>query len=538
MIRKLRTIAVLLIASAFITPAYSHYNFTDSTQNSCIDPVICQLDSMSLTMFTRDKLFIDNATVLASINMPYDAIPKYTPDEMKEKMKLIPSLIPLNYNNTVKQFVDFFAYRRRGLMASCIANSQIYFPQIEAILDKKGLPLELKYLTIVESAFNPVAVSRAGATGLWQLMYGTGTQLGLNINSYIDERRDPVKATEAAADYLKKLYDYYGDWQLVLAAYNSGPGTVNKAIARAGGVKNFWAILNYLPAETRSYVPTYIAVAYVMNYYQDYKLVSAEPKRDLYAVDTVMITAKVSLKHISDVLGIPMDELQFLNPSVKAGVIPYTAKGFGLNLPINYFALFETRLNDVMVDSSQMIQEAMPMMASSTKTIWYRVKSHETMAKIAAKYSLTEKEIKKWNRLKNTYVYAGQKLKLVVTTYSSATSASYAQAFSSKVLDKSRVDTLKNRPSTSLLPDSNTAEQEDTVLDSTTTQVAASTTKDTNTIQLDKSCNCIYHVVQPGDTLWSIAKHYDGETVDKLKADNKQLQNRPMKVGDVIKILQ
>jgi membrane-bound lytic murein transglycosylase D len=533
-IHQFRTIVVLLIASAFITPAYSFYNFSDSSaQASCIDPVICQLDSMSLSMFTRDRLYIDDASVLNSINMPYDAIPKYTSEEMQEKMKLIPSLIPLNYNNTVRQFIEFFAYRRRALMASCIANSQLYFPVMEEILDRKGLPLELKYLPIIESAFNPVAVSRAGATGLWQLMYGTGAQLGLNINSYVDERRDPVKATAAAADYLKKLYDFYGDWQLVLAAYNSGPGTVNKAIARAGGVKNFWAILNYLPAETRSYVPTYIAMAYVMNYYQDYKLVSAEPKRTLYAVDTVLISAKVSLKHISDVLGIPVDELQFLNPSLKAGVIPYTEKGYGLNLPMNYFALFEARQNDIMVDSSQMML-ALPLMTATTKTIWYKVKNHETMAKIAAHYSVTESSIKKWNKLKNSYVYAGQKLKLVITTYSNAEAPGYAQAFSSKVLDKSRVDTI-GKASTSGIPVTTADENADTTADSTT--AATTTVEDTNSIKLDKSCNCVYHVVQPGDTLWSIAKHYEGITIDKLKSDNKEIQNRPIKVGDVIKIL-
>ncbi len=538
---KFRTIAVFLIASAFITPAYSFYNFTDSTQAGCIDPVICRLDSMSLNTFKRDKLFGDDAAVLASIGLPYDAIPKFTEDEVKEKMRLIPSFIPLNYNTTVKQFIDFFAYRRRGLMSSCLANSQIYFPIIEEILDKKGLPLELKYLTIVESAFNPVAVSKAGATGLWQLMYGTGAQLGLNINSYIDERRDPIKATEAAADYLKKLYDFYGDWQLVLAAYNSGPGTVNKAIARAGGVKNFWAVLNYLPAETRSYVPTYIAVAYVMNYYKDYKLVSSEPKRELYAIDTVLITAKVSLKHISDILGIPMDELQFLNPSVKAGVIPYTDKGFGVNLPINYFALFESKQADIMNDSSQIIQMPLPMVAASTKTIYYKVKSKETLTKIASKYGVTEASIKKWNKLKSSALYTGENLKIVITTYKTAESAGYAQAFSSKMLDRSRVDTSKSTAVSA--PAVEVAEQTDSTIDSVSSSKANTavntTTQDSNSIklELDKSCNCIYHVVQPGDTLWSIAKHYQGETIDKLKADNKEIENRPIRVGDVIKIL-
>ena len=533
MIHKFRTIVVLLFASALITPAYSfyNYNFTDSAKASCIDPVICRLDSMSLAMFTRDKLFVNDQALSSSIYMPYESIPKYTEDEIKHKLKLIPSVIPMNYNTTVKQFIDFFAYKRRGLMSSCLANSQIYFPVIEEILDKKGLPLELKYLPIVESAFNPVAVSSAGATGLWQLMYGTGTQYGLNINSYIDERRDPIKSTEAAADFLKRLYDFYGDWQLVLAAYNSGPGTVNKAIARAGGIKNFWAIAPYLPAETRSYVPTYIALAYVMSYYQDYKLVSAEPKRELYAVDTVLITAKVSLKHISDVIGIPIDELQFLNPSVKAGVIPLTDKGVGLNLPINYFALFVSRQNDIMNDTTQIIQNIAPIMAASTKTIWYKVKNHETLAKIAAHYNVTESAIKKWNKLKNSYVYSGEKLKLIITTYNTTSSASYTQAFANKVVEKPKADSLKGQIQVNTAVDTSGT-------DSTSTDtVSTATVKDTNIIQLDKSCNCFYHVVQPGDTLWSIAKHYEGVTIDKLKADNKELQSRPIKVGDIIKIL-
>jgi membrane-bound lytic murein transglycosylase D len=517
-----KTIAVFLFATAFTQPAFSRYFPTDTV---CIDPLICQLDSMAFNLFTRDKFFVGDDELLASINMPYDFIPKYSETEIKEKIKLIPTIVPLTYNQQVKSFIDLFAYRRRGLMARSLANSQIYFPMFEEILDRKGIPIEFKYLPIVESAFNPVAVSRAGATGLWQLMYGTGAELGLKINSYIDERRDPIRATEAAANYLKKLYGLYGDWQLVLAAYNSGPGNVNKAIARAGGVKNFWAICNYLPAETRSYVPTFIAAVYVMNQYKDYKLVSSEPKRELYAVDTVLITAKVSLKHISNVLGIGEDELQFLNPSIKVGVIPNTLGGFALNLPINYFAVFEARKEEIMNDPSQLVQNFEPAVATASKTVYYKVKKNESIGKIAAKYGVSVSSVKKWNKLKNSYVYTGQKLKIVTPAPSSAVSPTYAQAFTNKVIEKLTIviDTVAK---TETLVSSDVA---DTVSDST--RLAA------NRIGLDKSCNCVYHVVQPGDTLWSITKRYQGLTIDKLKADNKSIMDKPIKVGDIIKIL-
>ncbi len=514
----LRTVVVFLIVAVFSTPAKASY-YNDSALVCDVDPLIVQLDSMSFSLFTRDKFFVTDDELLASINMPYELIPKYTDAQIKEKMKLIPTLITLNYNKQVQDFIDFFAYRRRGLMARCLANSQIYFPIFEEALDRKGLPIELKYLPIVESAFNPIAVSRVGATGLWQFMYGTGTQMGLGINSYIDERRDPVKATYAAADYLKMLYDLYGDWQLALAAYNSGPGNVNKAIARAGGVKNFWAIMNYLPAETRSYVPTFIAAVYVMTYYKDYKLVSAEPRRELYAVDTVLITSKVSLKHISNVLTIPVDELQFLNPSVKTGVVPYVQNGFPLNLPINYFALFEARKNDIMNDTSFLAREYVPV--PSLTTVWHKVKKNESISRVASRYGVSVNNIKKWNKLKSTTLYYGQKLKIIVASKVPAVSPDYAQAFAPRSFEKPKTDSVTAGTAASV-----SVGQKDSI----------DTVKSGNEIRLNKECNCVYYVVQQGDTLWNIAERYNGISVEKLKADNKSVADRPIRVGDILKI--
>ena len=509
----IRPIAVFVITSIF--------SLVTSAQ---VDPIVARLDSMSDCMFTRDKCFVNDEQVLNSINLPIEQIPTYTEDEIREKMTLIPAEFAMTYNGQVKSFIDLFAYKRRGLMSRCLANAQIYFPIFEAILDRKGLPLELKYLPIVESAFNPVAVSRAGATGLWQLMYGTGTELGLSVNTYVDERRDPVMATEAAVEYLRKLYSIYGDWHLVLAAYNSGPGNVNKAIARAGGVRNFWAIMNYLPAETRSYVPTFIAAVYVMTYHQDYKIAGSEPKRELYMVDTVMITSKVSLKHISNTLRIPEDELQFLNPSLKRGIIPYTANGFPLNLPVQFFAQFEAKKEEIMNDSSQMLQNTEVIISASPKLIYYLVKRNETINKVAAKYSVSTADIRKWNRLKNSYLYQGQKLKIYTQP---PTSATYAQAFAPKVIEKPTTETFTT-DSTEL---NNKVELQLTSNDSKINTNLPKAPK------FDNACGCIMHVVQPGDTLWGIAQRYDGMTVDKLKAHNKQYSKSPIKVGDVVKVV-
>lgn len=514
---------------------------------SCVDadPVVISLDSMSYQLFTRDKFFGNTAELEQSIHLTKDQLPTYTAEEMKHRMRMIPSMISMDYNSDVQAFIDLFVYRKRDLMTKLLASSQIYFPMFEEILDKNNMPDELKYLPVIESALNPQAVSSAGATGLWQLMYGTGKMMGLDGNSYYDERRDPVKSTMAGVKYLKQLYDMYGDWQLALAAYNSGPGYVNRAIARAGGVKNFWAIKNMLPAETRSYVPTFLAIVYAMHYHKDYKLVSAEPKRELYAVDTVIIQNRVSLRHIAQTLGMPEDELQFLNPSLKAGIVPMMANGYPVNIPVNYFATFESRKDAVINDPDMNAQAAVndgyanPTTMRVAKYIWYKVKKTDNLASIAAHYGVGLSELREWNHLKNNYVAKGQSLKILtfqeVPVYQSATQPVHNNTLSAA--------TVKDTAISATLPDSGQIGTERVLYyyekDNTKGEkkVAATNTTNNKTTATQVSPSIRYYRVQPGDSLWSITQHYPGLTIDKLKSDNKLTGKAAIMKGQVLKIV-
>jgi len=550
-VKKIIT-AVAFVLGGFI-PAWATNPFAhDSLTRADTDPVVVSLDSMSYQLFTRDKFFGTSADLVQSIALTKDQLPSYTPEEMKRRMKLIPSMISMDYNPEVQAFIDLFVYRKRDLMTKLLASSQIYFPLFEEVLDKNHMPDELKYLPVIESALNPQAVSPAGATGLWQLMYGTGKMMGLDANSYYDERRDPSKSTMAGVKYLKGLYDMYGDWQLALAAYNSGPGYVNRAIARCGGVKNFWAIKNYLPAETRSYVPTFLAVVYAMHYHKDYKLVSAEPKRELYAVDTVMISNRVTLKHIAQTLGMSLDELQFLNPGLKAGVVPSMMSGYPLNIPVNYFATFESKRDVVMNDPELAAQNTLnegyanPTTIRVAKYIAYKVRKNDNLATIAARYGVGLAELREWNRLKNNYIVKGQNLRILtfqeVPVYQAQTNTpapksntivdstmagngTVSSDSSEKVLyyyekDANGKEVLSNKTATA--PKTNTA------------PTANNTARQNATAPISSSIK--YYRVQPGDSLWSITQHYPGLTIDKLKSDNK-LSGQNLLKGQVLKIV-
>ena len=401
--------------------------------------------------------------------------------------------IPLTFNNHVKSFINLYANRRRQQTSRMLGLSYVYFPMFEEYLSKYNLPLELKYLAMVESALNPTAGSKAGAKGLWQFMHGTGAQYGLKVSTLVDDRFDPEKETEAACKYLKNLYARYEDWFLVLAAYNSGPGTVNKAILRARGVKNYWAIWPYLPAETRGYVPAFIAVTYVMNYAPEHNLYPTNPGLLLHGTDTVMVHDRVGFDQINECLGVPMEDLVFFNPQYTKRIIPGT-KGYpcSLRMPTKYSLRF-VQLEDSIysyVSKSEKAREAVEEKVEEVSDSFVHVvKKGESLGSIARKYHVTAANIKAWNHLKRETIHVGQRL----TIYRSGS-------------PMAKVGKTSTSSSSS----------------------KSSTTKKTNTSTVKT------HTVKKGETLSSIAKKY-GCTVNDLKKWN-GLKSNTVVVGQKLKI--
>ena len=284
----------------------------------------------------------------------------------------------------------------------------LYFPLFEEALDRHDLPLELKYLAVVESGLNPKARSHAGARGLWQFMYATARGQGLRIDSYIDERRDPVRSSEAACVFLKKLYNQYGDWYLALAAYNAGPGNVNKAIRRSGGKKNFWEIRYFLPRETRNYVPAFMAVLYLMEYHAEHNIFPAELFTPYAALDTVEVNTVLRFDQIAAHLNMDVESLSQLNPMFRLDIIPGPPEKWPLVLPQNLIPSFLAYQKDMILHEP----ERTPKIVFVPEPVIYRVKSGDVLGGIASSYGVSVKQLKEWNGLKGTMIRVGQKLKI------------------------------------------------------------------------------------------------------------------------------
>ncbi len=348
------------------------------------------------------------------------------------RIKTINSVIELPYNKHVKKFIEFYTLKRRSQVERMLALQNLYFPEIEQVFDLYNIPLELKYLSIIESALNPKAVSRAGATGIWQFMYYTGRMYGLEVNHYVDERMDPTKSTHAAAKFLNNLYARYGDWTLVIAAYNCGPGNVNRAIQRAGGVKDFWKIYPYLPRETRSYVPAFIAATYVMNFHQNHNIQAADTLNGT-SFDTVWVKRNVSLQELSNQLDISVDLLKALNPQYKKNYIPGKRKAYSLKIPKEHILKY-IELERSIYSEPERNEITYKQNASEKATVkmFYTVRRGDGLSFIAQWYDVNLSDLKKWNNLNTNIIYPGQKLNVYVPVnkakkYSAVNTMSFSQ---------------------------------------------------------------------------------------------------------------
>ena len=520
-------------ASAQVDSVFFNGNngFSDSTANTQ------GMDEQTLVSESIDSLFAlyyikntINSKEMAE-EVAHAGGPVFYSDSIySEGLSKIPTTFPLVYNQDVKRWIEMYIRRGKYLIPSLLGLSQYYFPMIEPVLDQYNIPLELKYLTIVESALNPRAVSRTGATGLWQFMYGTGKMYDLEVTTLVDERRDPAKETVAAAQFLRDLYNIYGDWALVIAAYNCGPGNVNRAIKRSGGRTNFWEIYQYLPKETRGYVPAFISVNYIMTYYKEHGYTPVKVEMPSFH-DTVMVNNKLHFGQVEGMLGIPIEQLRELNPQYKKDIIPGNIKPAPLRLPEDYATKFVEQEKEIYaykdsvffapsVNYEQISHSAYvpssrnnyhyeaepcdPSVPAGSSKLIYTVKSGDTFGFIANWYDVKLAKLKCWNNISSNKLSIGQKLTVYVPT--------------------KKLNTYKN-------VDNMTFAQKQAMSSNNIVSQSASSGK-----PLDKIYE--YYTIRKGDNLSTIASRYPGISDKDIMQINGFTANdvRRLQIGQIIKI--
>ena len=417
------SLALLLLVSS-AAKAQSHTNHIEAADMA--DQFVANYDSL-LNSYILSKYAASSHRHRANINTDY-AFDQVPDSVIESRLKALHTVIPMTYNQEVRSYIRMYLNRMRGRIDVMLTLAEFYYPIFEEALARWDVPEEVKHLTIVESAMNPQATSRVGAAGLWQFMYTTGKNYGLEVNSLIDERRDTYKASDAAAHYIHDLYNVFGDWHLAIAAYNCGPGNINKAIARSGGKHDFWQIYPYLPRETRGYIPAFIAATYIMNYYPEHGL---HPKRVTIPLrtDTLMVERNMLFCYVSQYAGVEMDELRTLNPQYRADFIPGEHASYPICLPTQKMNALITWADTIFKASADSLSRrnipvksafgddpsaaAKPVHKNSSQnSAYHRVRRGETLTSIAAKHGTTVSRLKKLNNLRSDRIREGQKLKV------------------------------------------------------------------------------------------------------------------------------
>jgi membrane-bound lytic murein transglycosylase D len=422
----------------------------------------------------------DTATFNFSVPQNLEYIPaEATSEVLADRLGCIQHTIPLNYNDKVEAFINYFTIRDREFTRMALRRKGLYFPTFEKYLKKYNLPDELKYLSVIESGLNPRAVSRARAVGLWQFMSGTGKYFGLRSDWYTDDRMDPERATEAACQYLSQLYSIFNDWELALAAYNSGPGTVRQAIRRSGYKKTFAEIYNFLPRETRSYVPQYVAAIYALNYAENHNIIIT-PQEELPPFDTLLVKKFLHFETFARLTNTCLEDLQKLNPSVQRNAIP-DGKIYIIKIPLIAKQNLELRRREIL-DSASLIgkrelENLAQVSAGSTygrELITYRVQNGDGLGLIAQRHHVRVEDLRSWNNLRGNLIHPGQLINVWI------------------------------------LP----------------------STKVSNSVSVSASPQSVFpsdaklYIVQPGDTLWDITKKFEGLTVERIKTLNNLKSNK------------
>mgnify|MGYP003402379115 FL=1 len=541
--------------------------YLDSIKKTFVkDDLAACVDSLWLKELTNLDIYNNLTEDIQTINIDEKVDYELPTELLKARLQEMDDKSPfhIEYNQGLENIIKSFLKNRKRSFERLMAVSEYYFPLFEEAFDKQNVPLEIKYLAVVESALNPKAVSRVGATGLWQFMYQTGKQYGLKIDSYVDERSDPLKASEAAAQYMKNMYAIFGDWDLVLASYNSGPGNVAKAIRRSGGQQNYWNIRKNLPKETQGYVPAFLATMYIYEYHKEHGIVPEKAPIKHFATDTVMIKRQMSFKQISELIDIPVAQLQVLNPSYRLNIVPaYKDQTHFLRLPQDKMAIFTSNESKIYayVDKEASLREkpfqiVRPIVAQDSvntfqklaqaKVRYYRVKRNDNLSTIAQKYDVKVEDLKKWNNIRGNKVAYGKNLKIngIETDQSSTAVAKVeldkkgVQKDSAGVASASFYVVQKGDNLSAIAKKFNVtvAEiQEWNKLINNNVQLGASlqvVKNPTNKEEIAETVERkdIAYSVQKGDNLGSIAKKF-GATIEELKQWN-NLKSNAIAIGN------